>query len=462
MPLPPGSRQLSLLPPSTSPLVVLDKNHRLVKLTELLDWMELERIAQEVRRRKLKNRAGRRPRLRALLGAVVLMGTRRMTYREAEDQIRHYGPARYLCGLTESTWTPDFTTIQDFTDLMGEDGLRLLNEFVLRHAEKSGLLDLRTVVGDTTAQEAPMSYPTEVGLMAGFVRMVKKASRHAGGAVALFGRSIKDQVKRAGRLVGKIRFFSKSKEERLSTSRKLLGVVKSIKNKLGKTLRGSRRGKSKLKKYAKVARKKLETLHNAMDKLVPQIKYWLDTGWVAKKKIINLLMSEVCSIPRGKVGKDVEFGLKWGFTRFGGGFIEATVDPARGNFNDKKHVLEAVDNCIRLFGRPPEAFAYDRGGHSEKNVQELSQRGVKHVGIAPAGQAPWPVDGKVRKKIKRERVKVEGSLGAVKSGRYTFNRPNVRSTHMLMTCGQRSVFGYNLNRLVNLVAIRDEFQLVGA
>lgn len=462
MPLPPGSRQLPLLPPSTSPLVVLDKNHRLVKLTGFLDWMEMERIAQSVRRSKLKSRAGRRPRLRALLGAVVLMGTRRMTYREAEDQIRHYGPARYLCGLCESTWTPDFTTIQDFTELMGEDGLRALNEFVLKNAEQTGLLDLRIAVGDTTAQEAPMSYPTEVGLMAGFVRMVKKASRHAGGALLQFGRSIKDQANKAVRLVGKYRFFSKSKEERLSTSQKLLGVVKAIKNKLGKTLQKSGRGKSRLKKYAKVARQKLEALHDSMDKLAPQIQYWLDTGRVASKKVVNLLLSQVCSIPRGKVGKDVEFGLKWGFTRFGGGFVSATVDPTRGNFNDTKHVVEAVDDCIRIFGRPPKAFAYDRGGYSDKNVQTLTQRGVKHVGLAPAGQAPWPVDGNIRKKIKRERVKVEGSLGAVKSGRYTFNRPNVRSTHMLMTCGQRSVFGYNLNRLVSLVAIRDEFQLVGA
>ena len=98
-----------------------------------------------VRRRKLKSRAGRRPHLRALLGAVVLMGTRQMTYREAEDQIRHYGPARYLCGLTDSMWTPDFT------QLMGPDGLRDLNEFVLQGAQQAGVLSLDMVVGDTTA-----------------------------------------------------------------------------------------------------------------------------------------------------------------------------------------------------------------------------------------------------------------------------------------------------------------------
>jgi hypothetical protein len=41
-----------------------------------------------------------------------------------EDLIRYYAPARYLCALTETTWTPDFTTIQDFTELMGEEGIK--------------------------------------------------------------------------------------------------------------------------------------------------------------------------------------------------------------------------------------------------------------------------------------------------------------------------------------------------
>jgi hypothetical protein len=461
MTTPPGGRQLPLFAPSQSPLLCLDMTHRLVGLTALLDWVELEAIAQSVRRRKLKSRAGRRPHLRALVGAVVLMGTRRMTYREAEDQIRHYGPARYLCGLTESTWTPDHTTIQDFTELMGEDGLRELNEYILREAAESGLLDLRMVVGDTTAQEAPMSYPTEVGLMSGFLRMVTRSTKRAGRTLQSFGRSIRGELEKGARLAGKYRWFSKSKEERLDAGQKLLGVVKRIKRKLGEALRGSKRGKSQLTKYAKVARRKLESLHDAMERLAPQIQYWLDTGWVANKKLVNLLLPEVCSIPRGKAGKDVEFGLKWGVTRLGGGFLIGSVDAGRGNFSDKKHVLEAVQDCIRLFKRPPVGFAYDRGGYSDRNVARLTELNVKEVGLAPLGRAPWAVDKATRKRLSRERVKVEGSIGALKSGRYTFNRPNVRSTHMLMTCGQRSVLGYNLNRLVNLTAARNGFQPVG-
>ena len=176
----PGVRQLELIPRSKNPLVVLDTHHRLVRLTDALDWVELEAKAQQIRESKLKSRAGRPPHLRVLLGALTFMSMRRITYRDAEDFIRHYGPARYLCGLTDSLWTPDFTTIQDFTQLMGSEGLSALNTMTVQMAVAAGFGDPGILVADTTAQEAPMSYPTEVGLLSSFFRSTKKLARHAG------------------------------------------------------------------------------------------------------------------------------------------------------------------------------------------------------------------------------------------------------------------------------------------
>ena len=64
-----------------------------------------------------------------------------------------------------------------------------------------------------------------------------------------------------------------------------------------------------------------------------------------------------------------------------------------------------VDDTERIFGSAPRRLAYDRGGHSA---------------------------------------------------------PNVRSTHMMMTAGQSSIFGYNLNRLVSLAASKDGVAPTGA
>src|SRR5258708_3073769 len=145
-----GSRQPELIPRSRAPRIPIEENHRLVILTDKTDWTELEARAEEIRLTKVKNGGGGPPHLRALLGALVLKATRDMTWREAEDQIRHYAPARYLCGLTETEWTPDFTTLHDFAVLMGEDGVKLLNEYVVKWAVEEKLADPSVVVGDPT------------------------------------------------------------------------------------------------------------------------------------------------------------------------------------------------------------------------------------------------------------------------------------------------------------------------
>jgi hypothetical protein len=117
-----GNRQAELFRRSTRPVIAIEENHRLVRLTDELDWTELELQVEQIRRSKLKSEAGRPPHLRALIGAIVLRATRRMSYRDTEDQIRHYAPARYLCALTETEWTPDANTIAGFEQLLGETG----------------------------------------------------------------------------------------------------------------------------------------------------------------------------------------------------------------------------------------------------------------------------------------------------------------------------------------------------
>src|SRR5216684_7238981 len=188
------SRQPELFPRSKRPTVPIEENHRLVVLTDEIDWSELEERVELIRTSKLKNAAGRPPQLRALIGALVLKATRDMTWRETEDQIRHYAPARYLCGLTETEWTPDFTTLHDFAVLLGEDGVKLINEYAVEWAVEEKLANPSVAVADTTAQEAAIPYPNEMGLLAGFMTSVLAASKRAGEMFKRFASKVKEKV----------------------------------------------------------------------------------------------------------------------------------------------------------------------------------------------------------------------------------------------------------------------------
>jgi hypothetical protein len=140
------SRQADLFPRSTRTTIEIAPNHRLVQITEEIDWTEIEELVQAIRLSKLKNAAGRPPHLRALIGALVLRAMRYRTFRDLEDLIRYYAPARLLCGLTETDWSPDANTIQDFEQLLGEEGVELINERVVTWAVEAKRADPTVVV----------------------------------------------------------------------------------------------------------------------------------------------------------------------------------------------------------------------------------------------------------------------------------------------------------------------------
>src|SRR5216683_310583 len=221
-------RQLELVPRSKRSTIEVEVNHRLVQLTDRLDWEDLEARGELIRASKLKSAAGRPPHLRALLGAMLLMATRKMSYRDAEDQIHYYAPARYLCGLTETDWTPDFTTIQDFTELMGEEGIGLINEYAVELAVAEKLADPKIVAADTTAQEAAIPWPNEMGLMASFFSSVTAASKRGGQALKAFAEKVASKLKAAKEKVRKYRLFAKTRQVR----RELLEEMAQLRSEL--------------------------------------------------------------------------------------------------------------------------------------------------------------------------------------------------------------------------------------
>ena len=458
-----GSRQAELFPRSTRPAIPIEPNHRLVLLTDRIDWTELLEFVENIRLSLLKNAAGRPPQLRALTGALLLKATRDMTWREAADLIRHYAPARYLCGLTETDWSPDHRTLHDFATLLGEQGLRLINEFTVKWAVDEKLADPSVVVGDTTAQEAAIPHPNEMGLMAAFVTSALAASKHAGTAFKNFASKVMGQVKAARTKMREYRLFARDKSKAVKNKlvAAMTSAIERINRQLGDAIQTTTETPSRVAKHGLVARAKLVQLQQTMTKLIPQIRYWLRTGFVAADKIISLHVPELYAVVRGKVGKKVEFGLSWGFTRLRGGFLLARLASSKKELWDSRFAVAAVEDHISLFGKAPTAYAYDRGGYSQNNVAAIQELGVKDVGLAPKGRSEWAVTEEMKRKLVHERASVEAGIGAVKSSWYNFNRPRAKSKRMMGACGQLGVLGFNLNKLARGFAARLNVAVAG-
>src|SRR5207248_5986024 len=140
-----------------------------------------------------------------------------------------------------------------------------------------------------------------------------------------FAKKLASKFQAAKEKVRRYRLFAKTKDKKNKLVAQMATLCQSVQRQLGKALQAARAGRGRLSKYGKVAHERICKLSETMKTLVPQIRYWLRTGYVAAGKIINVHMPELYSIVRGKIGKTVEFGLNWGIARLRGGYLLATL-----------------------------------------------------------------------------------------------------------------------------------------
>ena len=305
-----------------------------------------------------------------------------------------------------------------------------LNSCVLGTAKKAGILDSTHLMSDTTAQEAKIPYPNEVGLMSKYVGIVKRVASKAGKVFSKVRTKIKEVEKKVKGLVRSSHLFAKTKEQKRKVGKKLYHVSREIHQELLQALASAVVLKG-------ASQQELARITEIMKTLFPQIKHFLETGFVAPKKIIHLKMSELYAIVRGKAGKSVEFGLKWGISRIGG-----------EHCSDKRFCMEALEVHKTTHGKVPNVYGFDRGGYSSINIKRAQKMGVKHVGIAPKGKTDWAVSERMAERIKRERAQMEGCIGTIKAPIYGFNKPNARSVQAMGTYGQRAIVGFNMRKLI--------------
>ena len=145
--------------------VVVPEENRYRILAEKLPWLKLAEVANEYRAKKVDIHVGRPLNLRMHLGAVIAQSMNRWTDRETEEMVTYHAGVRILCGLEQSSETIDHTNIEVFRNQLGAEGVENLNRIVVESAGKQGFTGAELCSSDTTVQEAPIAYPTEVGHM---------------------------------------------------------------------------------------------------------------------------------------------------------------------------------------------------------------------------------------------------------------------------------------------------------
>jgi hypothetical protein len=314
----------ALLPPMTELVVIpVDHNHPLLQLKRALPWQEIQEIMLKAWREAGKNVARSRGRawpVELYVPLLVLMLLKRLDSREMEAYLAENAVARVFVGQQgqQKAQLRDHASIARALFALGAQGIEAVNELIIKHAAELGFADASRLSGDTTAQELAIGYPHEAGILKGIAQrclraLVKLKKRGVDTTKAAI-----EEAKEVLRSVKDYYLFAKSKEEKDESLKRLMQESEVMITAAGEVVKALGESGERVKQSA-VA--KLRAMERVTAKLLPQIGYWLRTGYVAAGKILHPDLTQAKAIVRNKAGKKVEFGLPYLINRLGGGYV---------------------------------------------------------------------------------------------------------------------------------------------
>jgi len=430
--------------------IYVDHNHPLLQLKRALPWEALCEVMTRHWRQAGKNTDGR-PGLAwdvaLYVPLVVLMLVKHLHARDMEAYVAENVVARVFIGRQDDPRPQirDHSNIARAYTALGQDGVEEVNALVLHAAQDYGFADVRNLSSDTTAQELPIGYPNEPGILRGWAQrcgraLVQLKTRGVWGVDHALA-----QVQTILRSVKEHHLFPKGKQAKRQVLTRLLTEVGQLVVHTRPLLRRLGDSRDRVPQRATAT---LVAMHEVAKRLIPQIVQWITTGVVAKGKIVHAGITQARALVRHKAGKEVEFGLPYLLSRLGGGYIFGTL--IRGVVDESKMPLQALAGYRALFGAhaTPELVVYDRGGDATATLKALAHEGVKQLGIQPKGQRAWHVAEDVRQTVRSERGKTEGIIGTLKTDKYGFNKPKERLWQTLEMAGPRSILSFNLHKLM--------------
>jgi hypothetical protein len=307
--------------------------------------------------------------------------------RQMEAYLAENVVARVLIGRPHDSQAQirDHSNIARAYAALGKSGIEEVNTLIVQEAHGFGFVDEGVLSSDTTAQELPIGYPNEPGILRGLAQRWGRALTQLKkrGVMGLEGSL--DQVQTILRSVKEHHLFTKGKWAKREVLTRILREVGEV---MVQTRPLLERLGSSSERVIQGAWKQLVAMHEVIKPLTRQIVQWITTGVVAKDKSVHVGLPQARAIVRDKAGKKVEFGLAYLISRLGGGDLFGPLIAAHAD--ERQMPLKALEGYRAIFGQKatPELVVYDRGGDCALTRQQLSRAGVKEVGIQPKGKRP--------------------------------------------------------------------------
>ena len=413
-------------------------NHPLLQLKRALPWDALSEVMERQWRRAGKNTDGR-PGLpwdvALYVPLMVLMLVKHLNAREMEAYVSENVVARVFMGRQDDPQPPDSGSFQYRPGLctaLGKDGVEEVNALMLHVAHDRGFADASILSSDTTAQELPIGYPNEPGILRGWAQRCGRAlatAQNPRGGGGRYGTRAGADDPQDGQRTPPVYQGQTGQAPGVDAPAHRGGPVDRA-----HPAHGAGAGREPRPCHATRSDHAV-AMHEVAQRLIPQIVQWITTGVVAKGKIVHVGVTQARALVRHKAGKEVEFGLPYLLSRLGGGVYFWDLDPRRGG--RVEDALAGAGGYRAIFGAhaTPMLVVYDRGGYATTTLRALAHEGSSRLASSPKASGAWHVAEAVRETVRSERGKTEGIIGTLKTDKYGFNKPKERLWQTLEMAG---------------------------
>jgi hypothetical protein len=168
---------------------------------------------------------------------------------------------------------------------LGKAGIEEVTGLVIQQAHRLGFVDEGVMSSDTTAQELPIGYPNEPGILRGLAQRCGRALRRLKerGVQGLEGAL--GQVETILRSVKEHHLFTKGRQEKREVLTRILTEVGSLMVQTRPLIEGLETSSDQV---IQSARSRLVAMHRVIELLMGQIVHWVSTGKVAANKIVQV------------------------------------------------------------------------------------------------------------------------------------------------------------------------------
>jgi transposase, IS5 family len=381
--------------------------------------------------------------------------------REVADSL-HW---RQFCHLALDAAVPHPTTLSKLTRKYGPDVIHDLNRLLVQHASERKLVRSRKLRVDTTVVQAPIDYPTDIGLLADSARVVTRTVRRlqaAGAAVRTTFRSRARSIKRALAAVGRsLRMRTdEAKIAVLTQTARVLRLTRHVSRQAQRVLRNSRHLGRHVQDHAatRVQRTRLRLRRQLQltMRVMAQAHTRIRGTTSIPDRVVSMFDPEARPIRRGKVSMKTEFGYKALLTETEDRVI-THYEVHVGNPADSGLLAAALAGHTQTVPRTPRVVATDRGFGSQDNEALLRKAGVTQISLPYKGRLSAPRLAYERQRwFRRQQRWRSGQEATISLGsrKYEWRRSRLRGRDGADTWIGFGILTHNLDRMVAIGATR--------